>query len=114
MNIIPTGDGMSTAVQIANVYVETPELFTEIEKLKIYSQITESIDVYDKSIVNNAMLEKLVLDINEKLGSDGRAFVRASGTEPKVRATVETKDENLTKKYLQDIVSCIKNLNNNL
>ena len=50
-------------------------------------------------------VQKQVID---KLGSDGRILVRASGTEPVIRVMAEAETEKLAKSCVDQLVSALK------
>jgi phosphoglucosamine mutase len=86
-----TGDGLRTAVRLAEVLAATAKPLTELRQvITEYPQVLHNIRVADKSKLSNASeVWGAVEDAERSLGQDGRILVRASGTEPLVRVMVE-------------------------
>jgi len=105
-----TGDGIVSALQVLEVMVSKgqslAELTSEVQKVPqaminvpLAQQIT---DVSGSAIVNEA-----IKSVQDQLGDTGRVILRASGTEPLIRVTLEGIDEtqvNLLARQLADIV----------
>lgn len=86
-----TGDGLRTAVRLAEVMAATAKPLTELRQvITEYPQVLHNIHVADKSkLASAAEVWGAVDDAERSLGQDGRILVRASGTEPLVRVMVE-------------------------
>jgi phosphoglucosamine mutase len=86
-----TGDGLRTAVYLAEVLAATAQPLTELRKVMTeYPQVLENILVSDKArLAESTEIWGAVADAEKSLGDDGRILVRASGTEPLVRVMVE-------------------------
>lgn len=105
-----TGDGIVSALQVLEVMVSKgqslAELTSDVQKMPqtminvpLAHQVT---DVSSSAIVNEA-----VKSVQDQLGNTGRVILRASGTEPLIRVTLEGIDEtqvNLLAKQLADVV----------
>ncbi|MBQ0017205.1 MAG: hypothetical protein KBT30_01070 [Clostridiales bacterium] len=88
-----TGDGLLTALYLLKVYKEQPKFFDEAEKITVYSTISKSVKTERKEILKNKVVQEEISLQERLLKSSGRVIVRASGTEPKIRITVEAKVE---------------------
>jgi len=90
-----TGDGLRTAVRLAEVLAATAKPLTELRQIITeYPQVLHNIHVGDKSKLATATeVWGAVADAERALGDDGRILVRASGTEPLVRVMVEAPTE---------------------
>ncbi len=90
-----TGDGILTAIQILQVIKESGKLLSELAAvLKPWPQRLENVRVIDKdNLHNNEVIQQELKRAEDDFGSQGRVFVRASGTEPVVRIMLEAKDE---------------------
>jgi len=107
-----TGDGILSAIFIANMLISENKTMAEAFDLELYPQTNRNVEVIDKfRIMNNEELAKLVSKYNAELGDFGRVMIRASGTEPKIRVMVESKDKNQNDEIANRITSMIKNLN---
>ena len=86
-----TGDGLRTAVNLAEVMAATGQPLTELRKvITEYPQVLHNINVADKGKLDSSEeIWGAVEDAEKALGDDGRILVRASGTEPLVRVMVE-------------------------
>lgn len=92
-----TGDGLRTAVRLAEVLAATAQPLTELRKvITEYPQVLHNIEVADKSkLASSTAVWDAVKDAERSLGDDGRILVRASGTEPLVRVMVEAPTEDV-------------------
>ena len=90
-----TGDGLRTAVRLAEVLAATGKPLTELRKvITEYPQVLHNIEVADKAkLAGSKEIWGAVEDAERSLGDDGRILVRASGTEPLVRVMVEASAE---------------------
>ncbi len=110
--LLPTGDGILTAVYLAKIFAEDkeqlPRLKTEMAK---FPQELINIVVEDKdTVLNNQELWDLIAKKEEELGKEGRILVRASGTEMLIRVMVEAKTTELCLEIAGPIVDKIKNI----
>jgi phosphoglucosamine mutase len=101
-----TGDGLLTAVVMSKIIVESGLKLSKIRSgMKVYPQFLLNVYVEDKSIINDSDYQKCV-ESYSKLINNGRLFVRASGTENKIRILVEGEDEeeikNIAKKLADE------------
>jgi len=105
-----TGDGIVSALQVLDVMVSKgrslADLTSEVQKVPqtmINVPLAHKItDVSSSSVVNEA-----VKSVQNQLGDTGRVILRASGTEPLIRVTLEGIDEaqvNLLAKQLAEVV----------
>ena len=101
-----TGDGLLTAVVMSRIIAESGLKLSQIRSgMEIYPQFLLNVYVEDKSIVNDLNYQKRV-ESYSKLINNGRLFVRASGTENKIRILVEGEDKeeikNIAKKLADE------------
>lgn len=107
-----TGDGILTAIMIMEVILEKKlSLATLCSEMKKYPQKLENIRVTDKKAVteNEKVLAKQK-ELEEILGNNGRILLRESGTEPVVRVMVEAATDELCDKYVEEMMSVIRQL----
>ena len=78
-----------------------------VEPVTIYPQLMKNVYVRDKKEAQNDVeVQKVIKEVEDKLGDEGRVLVRESGTEPVVRVMVEA-DTN--EKCLQSVdISLLK------
>ena len=107
-----TGDGMIAALQVLAVYKETNKRASDLFNIfQPYPQLTKSVTVKDKTIVESKELKSAVEEQEKALGK-GRILIRASGTEPVIRVMAEAKEYTDVEKAVSalcDIVSKIDN-----
>lgn len=86
-----TGDGLRTAVRLAEVLAATGKPLAELRQvITEFPQVLLNIAVGDKGRLENSReVWDAVAEAQQSLGDDGRILVRASGTEPLVRVMVE-------------------------
>ena len=107
-----TGDGILTAITLANMVLKEKQKFSEALKIELYPQVNKNVIVDDKfRIMNNEELGKEVARYNAELSGRGRIMMRASGTEPKIRVMVESRDRYLNENIANSLVSVIKKIN---
>lgn len=81
-------------------------------KIRLYPQENKNVPVEDKfRVINSEELSKQVAKYNALLAGKGRLMIRASGTEPKIRVMVESKDEALNREVAASLVSTIEKIN---
>ncbi len=105
-----TGDGLVTALELLRIMKASGEPISRLRQgLRKYSQL----------LVNVKVLERVPLDelpevtdtikaIEKELGVNGRILLRYSGTEPKIRLLVETRDEALLQPVVDRVLAPIK------
>lgn len=107
-----TGDGILTAIIITNMLIKEKLTMAEAFDVELYPQSNKNVLVNDKfRIMNNEELAKEVYKYNSELGEFGRVMMRASGTEPKIRVMVESKNGELNEKIANTLVSMIMDIN---
>ena len=111
-DLATTGDGILAAIILANMVINEKTTLSQALKIELYPQVNKNVVVEDKfRIMNNEELGKAVAKFNAELGNDGRIMIRASGTEPKIRVMVESKNKAENESIANTIVSLIKRIN---
>ena len=105
-----TGDGILTSLKMMQVIMSKEKPFSELAApFTVYPQVLENVRVKDKTAAqNDPDVQAMVKSVTEALGSTGRILVRESGTEPLVRVMVEAENEEVCRKYVDQVVSVIK------
>ena len=90
-----TGDGILTAITLADILVETKNIASALTAgLDIFPQKLKNIKVDDKNrIMGDEKVKEYIEKTNEQFNGNGRLLLRASGTEPLIRIMVEAQDE---------------------
>ncbi len=110
--LLPTGDGILTAVYLAKIFAEDKEQLSRLKtEMAKFPQELINIVVEDKdTVLNNQELWDLIAEKEAELGKEGRILVRASGTEMLIRVMVEAKTTELCLEIAGPIVDKIKNI----
>ena len=110
-DLTTTGDGILTAIIVSNILIKEKIKMSEVFNVDLYPQVNKNVIVSDKfRIMNNEELGKEVAKFNLKLYGKGRLMIRASGTEPKIRIMVESKDKNINENIANSMVAIIKRI----
>ena len=86
-----TGDGILTSLKIMEAVIESKKTLAQlVEPVTIYPQLMKNVYVRNKKEAQNDVeVQKVIKEVEDKLGDEGRVLVRESGTEPVVRVMVE-------------------------
>ena len=90
-----TGDGLLVALEILFSMRKGKKASELFKNFLPTPQILKNIYVKDKNIINSIKCKNAIKQSTKLLGKDGRILVRKSGTEPKIRIMVETKNKKL-------------------
>jgi phosphoglucosamine mutase len=105
-----TGDGMLSAIKLLEIITESDRSLKELAKvMKIYPQVLMNVEVSSKpDVFEIPEIAKIINDVEQQLGQDGRVLVRYSGTQSLCRVMVEGPSEELTKDCCNQIVSVVE------
>lgn len=105
-----TGDGMLSAVQLANIVVEKGQTLAKLAKeMPKYPQLLKNLRVEDKmAMMTNVKILEEIVNIEAEMNGKGRVLVRPSGTEPLVRVMVEAQTENLCESYVSRLLEVVE------
>ncbi len=104
-----TGDGLVTALKLAEVMRATGKTLSELSRVMTrYPQVLINVHVTDKGRLGaSAAIAEAVHAAEARLGSEGRVLVRASGTEPLVRVMAEAADAQAASEVVDEIVAVV-------
>ena len=110
MNYATTGDGILTAVKLADIIKTSGKSLEELAgEVSIYPQKLVNIKVIDKK---SAMEDVEILaeceKVEKELEGNGRILLRASGTENLIRVMVEASSDELTDKYCEQVTKIVR------
>ena len=107
---ITTGDGMLSALQLANIMQVTNKPLSELAgEMKKYPQSLVNVRVTDKNKVDsNERIQETIQQVESDMNGEGRILVRPSGTEPLVRVMAEAPTKELCDEYVNRVVSMVK------
>ncbi len=105
-----TGDGLRTAVRLAEVMAATGRELRELRTVMTrYPQVLHNVRVEDKERLAGAgAVWAAVREAEARLEGDGRVLVRASGTEPLVRVMVEARSHDAAARAAKAIVAAVE------
>ncbi len=100
-----TGDGMIAALQVLSVMLEKERPLSELSTvMRSYPQVLINIQVKEKRPIDDLPeVKRLIAQVEQRLGNDGRVLVRYSGTEPKARVMIEGPDEATINMFANEI-----------
>jgi phosphoglucosamine mutase len=110
-DITTTGDGILSAIEACNATAASGKKLSELSDAVPYPQVNINVPVEDKQkVMSDNRLQKIVKKCREALRGNGRLLVRPSGTEPKVRITVECEDLCDAKKLAGEIADVVRSV----
>ncbi|WP_377891978.1 phosphoglucosamine mutase [Alkalihalobacillus sp. R86527] len=110
LDYITTGDGMLSALKLANIMKVTQKPLSELAaEMKKYPQSLVNVRVTDKTKVDsNERIQETIQKVESDMNGEGRILVRPSGTEPLVRVMAEAPTKQLCDEYVQRVVSMVE------
>ena len=110
-DLLNTGDGILSAIQIMNVISEFPSVDKAFVGFSKFPQKLVNVTVENKdAVVEFPGVKDMVAKYTESLHGLGRVLVRKSGTEPYVRVMVEAETQALCDDTCKVLVDYIKSL----
>lgn len=111
-DVATTGDGILSAIVLANMLIKEGKKMSDAIKVKLYPQSNKNVIVSDKfRVMNSDELQREIAKYDEQLKNKGRIMLRASGTEPKVRVMVESQDAEENERIANALVALINKIN---
>ena len=104
-----TGDGLLTAIMLAEEMCDTKTALSKLtDGLKVYPHTLMNVKVRDKqAVMQDTEVQKALAQVETLINGKGRALLRQSGTEPKIRVMIEAESAEKCKEYAQMIVNVI-------
>lgn len=105
-----TGDGILTAIMIAEEVCDTKKTLSELcEDVVVYPQYTKNVRVNSKAAaVGDEAVSAAVKEAEAEIAGEGRVLLRQSGTEPVVRIMVEAKTYDDCLRYAENISNVLE------
>ena len=105
-----TGDGILTALQLAQEVVRSGKSLAELaSQMQRFPQVLINVsDVKKDKLDESAAIAKAVAIAESTLGENGRVLLRASGTEALVRVMVEAASDNLAQDIATSLAAVVK------
>lgn len=107
----PTGDGLLTALQLLRVVVETGRSLKELRRvMPRYPQKLVNLKVREKPPIQSLpQVQAAIREVEARLGSKGRVFLRYSGTENKIRLLLESRDGSVLDELAGQVLEPLRN-----
>ncbi|NLG80607.1 MAG: phosphoglucosamine mutase [Firmicutes bacterium] len=104
-----TGDGAITALALLSVVRKTGQRLSELASwMQTFPQVLVNVRIRNKNgLAGNRIIDDAIARAAERLGPDGRIFVRPSGTEPLVRVLGEGPDRARVEEVVEDVARAI-------
>jgi len=105
-----TGDGLVAALELLRIIQATGEPLSRLRlAMRKYPQLLVNLKVRERIPLDQLPeVTETVKAVEKDLGSTGRILLRYSGTEPKIRLLVETRDEALLQPVADRVLAPIK------
>lgn len=105
-----TGDGVLTAIKLMQVMLAKKTTLSELAApMRMYPQVLKNVVVDDKeATLNDSEVQNAVDAATEKLGTNGRVLLRASGTEPVLRVMAEATSFSQCEFHVDAIIEAMK------
>jgi phosphoglucosamine mutase len=105
-----TGDGILTALQLAQEVVRTGKPLSELAaSMQRFPQVLINVpNVAKEKLESSKAISDAVAQAEAKLADNGRVLLRASGTEPLVRVMVEASSDNLAQEIAATLAAIVK------
>jgi phosphoglucosamine mutase len=105
-----TGDGLVTALELLRIMKRTGKPLSELRRgLRKYPQQLVNVKVRERIPLEQiSEITDEVRAVEKELGSQGRVLLRYSGTEPKIRLLVETRDEAMLQPVIDRLLAPIQ------
>ena len=111
-DIIASGDGLLSALQVIKASITTGQKLSQI--LNLYESVPQklvNLPNVDKAIIDDEAIIALCQKLTEDFGGEGRILLRPSGTEPLVRVMVEATNSAKLDEVMAQLVSALKRVN---
>ena len=110
MDYNSTGDGLVTALELLRIMKATGEPLSQLRLgMRKYPQLLVNLRVREKIPLEQLPeVTAVVKEVEQELGASGRVLLRYSGTEPKIRLLVETREQAMLQLVADRILAPIK------
>ncbi len=110
LDVNTTGDGIATFLSVLAIMVQKQRRLSEIRRVvRPYPQVLINVSVRHRKDLNQVgPVSKIMGEISDKLGDNGRLLVRYSGTEPLVRVMVEGEEESVVQAYAEEVADALQ------
>jgi phosphoglucosamine mutase len=107
--LLNTGDGVLNAVTLIKILNESDQTLKQLTAdIHMYSDRLVNLKNIDKNLIKDPRVIKTVENVKHRLGDEGQVLLRASGTEPLIRVSVQAKTDDLVNLAIDEIVASIR------
>lgn len=107
--LLNTGDGVLNSVFLLKILKETKLSLKDLSsEVKLYPDKLVNLKNIDKTVLKNPEVISLIEEVKSRLGSNGKVLVRASGTEPLIRVSVQAPTVEVVEEAVNQIVKVIQ------
>ena len=105
-----TGDGIIAALQVVAAMSESGKTLSELKiGMQIFPQATINVRTQRRfDLKKSSAVQQALRNVEAELGNAGRVVLRASGTEPVVRVTVEAQDIRMVERLSQALADAVR------
>lgn len=105
-----TGDGLLAALELLRIMKSQGQPLSELRRsMRKYPQLLVNVKVKERIPLEQLPeVTSTVKTVGDELGSNGRILLRYSGTEPKIRLLVETREEAMLQPVADRILAVIR------
>jgi len=105
-----TGDGILTALQLAQEVVRSGKSLAELaSQMQRFPQVLINVsNVKKEKLAQSTAIAQALASAEATLADNGRVLLRASGTEPLVRVMVEASSDNLAQEIATSLAAVVK------
>ena len=109
-DLLPTGDGLGTALSVLRIVAETGcELADLMSDLCIFPQALLNVRVGRKPNLEEVpAIGKAIRSAEARLAGAGRVLVRYSGTEPVLRVMIEGREQGVVQRLAEGVAACAR------
>ena len=111
-DIIASGDGLLSALQVIKASITTGQRLSQL--LNLYESVPQklvNLPNVDKAIIDDEEIVALCQTLTEEFAGEGRILLRPSGTEPLVRVMVEATDSAKLDDVMAQLVTALTRVN---
>jgi phosphoglucosamine mutase len=105
-----TGDGIVAALQVLAVSVASGKSLKELRSgMTKYPQLIANVRTRQRAdLTTSVPIQRAIAKTEAQLGEEGRVILRASGTEPVIRVTVEGPDPQLVQTLTEELTAVVE------
>ena len=109
-DLLPTGDGLLTALSVIEVICESGRDLTELRQdLPVYPQVLINVPVRARpDLASEPRIAASIRRAEQALGDTGRVVVRYSGTEPLLRVMIEGPDPGAVRALADGVAGTVR------